>query len=115
LDEAFRRAEEAEESFIVHSFHAEEVENPKWIKMGQDEERNDAFGLPKWVCGKCRFTFEKANRPGVSTGEVFGYLLIVPGILKTRKRKSRSSGRCPHCGSPHLVEGKSKAGRVLLS
>ncbi|MBC2600591.1 hypothetical protein [Puniceicoccus vermicola] len=115
LDEAFRRADGAKESFIIHSSHAEEADNPNWIKMGVDEPQNDSFGLPKWVCGKCSFPLEKPDQPKISVGEALGYILVVPGILMTRKRKSSSNGRCPHCGSDRLIAGNSKAGKVLLS
>ncbi len=114
LDEAFRRAEGSRESYIIHAAHAEEAEDPHWIKMGADDARQDGFALPKWVCPKCGFSFEKPHHPGVSLGEILGYVLIVPGVLLRRKRLGPSNARCPHCGSKKLVPGDSRAGRVLL-
>lgn len=114
LDEAFRRAEGKNECFIIHSSHAEENDNPHWIKIGVEEVKDDAFGLPKWVCRKCRFPFEKPHEPGVSFTEIVGYLLILPGFLMTKRRKNPSNFQCPNCGSNKLVPGNSKAGKVLL-
>ena len=115
LDEAFRRAEEAAESFIIHASHAEETDKPHWIKMGEDAPVEDSFGLPKWVCKKCTFSFEDPRLPKPSLVEVVGYVLIVPGVLLARKRKSRKNASCPHCGANHLVPGNSRAGKALLS
>ena len=114
LDEAFRRAEGATEAFIVHASLAEETDDPHWIKMGAEDLREDEFGLPNWVCRKCRFPFEKPDMPSPSGLEILGYLLIVPGILMTRRRKNPRRGKCPHCGSRKLVAGNSRAGRILL-
>lgn len=117
LDEAFRRADGKEETYIIHASHAEETEEPHWVKMGAETAVDDAFGLPAWVCAKCRFSFEKPDAKGrpVSAAEIFGYiLLIVPGLVMTALRKRSCRPCCPHCGAIRIVEGNSKAGRALL-
>ncbi len=116
LDEAFRRAEGASDAFIIHASHAEETEEPHWTPMGAEKAADDPFGLPKWVCAKCRFGFEKPDERGkaVSGWEVAGYLLLIPGLVMTIRRKRSYRPSCPHCGATRIVEGNSKAGRVIL-
>mgnify|MGYP003112342177 FL=1 len=83
--------------------------------MGEEAPVEDSFGLPKWVCKKCTFSFEDPSLPKASMVEIVGYVLLVPGVLLTRKRKSPKNGSCPHCGAKQLLPGKSKAGKALLS
>jgi len=113
LDEAFRLAGDSENALIIHASHAEEAENPHWMKMGSGDEE-DAFNFPNWVCSKCKFAFENPRMPGPSKTEIASYLLIIPGLVLTKRRKNHKNGRCPHCGSKRLIEGRSKAGQVLL-
>ncbi|MEM0967344.1 MAG: hypothetical protein AAGJ81_14450 [Verrucomicrobiota bacterium] len=116
LDEAFRRGEGLDEAYIIHASHAEETEEPHWIKMGQEETlEEDQFGVPKWVCAKCKFSFDEPEHPKVSFSEVFGYVLIIPGAVLTARRLRSANDRCPRCGSKKLIKGASRAGQALMN
>lgn len=119
LDEAFRLAGDASEAYIIHASHAEETEEPHWLRMGAEpvEAEEDSFGVPAWVCAKCGFGFEKPARKArrVPATEIVGYvLLVVPGVVLTILRRRKARPCCPHCGAIRFVEGKSKAGHALL-
>ncbi len=116
LDEAFRMADKTQEAYIVHVSHAEETDEPHWHRMGAEDVGEDSFGIPKWVCAKCRYSFEKrkVKSAPVSAMEIAGYLLIIPGLVMTIVRRKSAKRTCPRCGSTSLVIGKTKAGRALL-
>jgi len=114
LDEAFRRGENESEAFIIHGSHAEEAEEPHWIRMGIEEQEDDPFGLPAWVCTKCKHPFKSPVRRGISKAEVLGYLLIIPGIWMTARRLRSRRARCPNCKSLRIVEGSSKSAKAFL-
>ncbi|MFP4351931.1 MAG: hypothetical protein ACLFRP_01415 [Puniceicoccaceae bacterium] len=117
LDEAFHRAEGSSEAYIIHASHAEGTEDPHWIRMGAETPKDDPFGLPAWVCAKCGFSFENPKRKGgkITACEFLGYLLILPGLAMTIRRRRKTRPSCPHCGATRIVKGSSKAGQVLLS
>ena len=117
LDQAFQRAEGSPEAYIIHASHAEETENPHWIRMGAENQADDPFGVPSWVCANCGFSFETPNRKGkkITVCEILGYILILPGVVMTVLRRRKTRACCPRCGSTRIVKGNSKAGQALLS